>query len=58
MEKLLKCPLCGCAGDDLIFAFYCSNPKCKNFPKFSKDKDQTKDERTFKWPYFYKKTSE
>ena len=25
------CMLCGCAGDDLFFQFYCTNPKCKNY---------------------------
>lgn len=27
------CPLCGERGDDLVFAFYCSNIKCKNYSK-------------------------
>lgn len=25
------CPLCGFPGDDMIFSFYCSNPKCSKF---------------------------
>lgn len=25
------CPLCGADGDDLLFAFYCTNGMCKNF---------------------------
>lgn len=27
----MKCPLCGSAGDDLLFAFYCGNPECSNY---------------------------
>ena len=27
------CPLCGSGGDDLVFEFYCSNKKCRNFVK-------------------------
>lgn len=26
-----KCPLCDGDGEDLVFAFYCSNEKCRNF---------------------------
>ena len=26
-----KCPLCGNAGDDLVFTFYCSNKSCRNY---------------------------
>jgi len=25
------CPVCGSDGDDLIFAFYCSNKNCQNY---------------------------
>lgn len=25
------CPLCGNKGDNLVFAFYCSNEGCKNY---------------------------
>ena len=34
ISKILKisaCPLCGCNGDDLVFAFYCSNFGCRNY---------------------------
>ena len=28
-----KCPLCNSCGEDLVFAFYCSNQNCKNYRK-------------------------
>ena len=33
LNKILvhNCPLCDSLGDDLIFAFYCSNKDCRNY---------------------------
>jgi hypothetical protein len=28
-----SCPLCKQPGDDLVFSFYCSNSKCRNYHK-------------------------
>jgi hypothetical protein len=28
---LRSCPVCGAPGDDLVFAFECSNPACQNY---------------------------
>ena len=30
-SKNIACPLCGSSGEDLVFAFYCSNFGCRNF---------------------------
>ena len=31
VERNILCPLCGKAGDDLAFAFYCTNEGCSNY---------------------------
>lgn len=31
ISKLSRCPLCGSAGEDITFKFYCSNCACKNY---------------------------
>ena len=30
-SSIHTCPVCGSAGDDLVFSFYCSNNSCKNY---------------------------
>jgi hypothetical protein len=42
-----KCPVCGAEGEDLIFEFYCSNLKCRNFNKSTcQEKVQNEDDIT------------
>ena len=64
MKKHLCCPVCGSAGEDMLFAFYCSNENCQNFriaggkklneeAKAKNNKDENNDAYSVYgfWPY-------
>lgn len=54
MKKLIRCPICGCKGEDLVFIFICSSPNCQNYRKdiepIISDDDSEKENLNFSWP--------
>jgi len=51
MKKIEKCPICGSQGEDLIFAFYCSNENCQNYKRIL-EKDFKKENNAEEFSYW------
>lgn len=59
MKKLIRCPICGERGLDVVFKFYCSNSTCQNYKEGAmrdtyysiKDEDDD-DSSLYNWPIY------
>ena len=56
MKKLKFCPICGESGEDIVFKFYCTNRKCRNYKEGAKevadDKEKYNDDDFIFWPHY------